>query len=110
MDGSPLPCPDISRVSPAYFKGGKTESSTRKVAINPEVGVAGDGNCTSGFLGLTNFFSSYFQKLCSTVMGKLQVHRLDGKKGSLKPVAWDDESRAAFEECKYALREDLQVF
>ncbi len=37
-------------------------------------------------------------------MGKLQVNRLDGKKGSLKPVAWDDESRDAFEALKDALR------
>jgi hypothetical protein len=43
-------------------------------------------------------------------MGKLQVNRLDGKKGSLKPVAWDDESKAAFEALKEELKEGLQVF
>ena len=43
-------------------------------------------------------------------MDKLQVGRLDGKKGSLKPVAWDDRSRAAFESLKDALKEGLQVF
>jgi hypothetical protein len=43
-------------------------------------------------------------------MGKLQVNRLDWKKASLKPVAWDDESKAAFKALKYALREGLQFF
>ena len=43
-------------------------------------------------------------------MWKLQVNRTNCKKGSLKPVIWDDESRAAFEAFKNALKEGLQVF
>ncbi len=35
----------------AHSEGGETESRTRKTAVNPEVGVARNGNCTSGFLG-----------------------------------------------------------
>jgi hypothetical protein len=38
-------------------------------------------------------------------MGKLQVNRLDGKKRSLKHVAWDEESKAAFKALKEALKE-----
>ncbi len=34
------------------------------------------------------------------------MNRLDGKKGSLKPVAWDDPSKAL----KDALKEGLPVF
>ena len=66
-----------------------------------------------GFLGLTNYYSSYvhnYAGLAAPLMDKLQVGRLDGKKGSLKPVAWDDRSRAAFESLKNALKEGLQVF
>jgi hypothetical protein len=77
----------------SYSKGLKTESSSRKIAIHPEVGVAGDVNCNSGFLGLTNYYSSYvknYAALAAPLMGKLQVNRLDCKKGSLKPVEWDD--------------------
>ncbi len=77
------------------------------------MGVAGNGNCTSRFLGLTNYYSSYvhnYAALTAPLMGNLQVNRLDGKKGSLKPVAWDDECRAAFEALKEVLKEGLQVF
>ncbi len=77
------------------------------------MGVAGTVTALRGFLGLTNYYSSYVHNnaaLAAPLMGKLQVNRLDGKKGSLKPVAWDDESRAAFEALKEALKEGLQVF
>ena len=43
-------------------------------------------------------------------MGKLQVSRQDGKKGSKKPVEWDEEGKEAFEALKDALKEGLQVF
>jgi hypothetical protein len=73
------------------------------------------GTVTSlrGFLGITNYYSSYvhnYAALAAPLMGKLQVNRLDEKKGSLKHVAWDDESRAAFGALKEALKEGLQVF
>ncbi len=66
-----------------------------------------------GFLGLTNYYSSNvhnYRALAAPLMGKLQVNRLDGKEGFLKPVAWDDESKAAFKVLKEALKEGLQVF
>ena len=43
-------------------------------------------------------------------MDKLQVGRVDGKKGSIKPVAWDPESVKAFEALRSALGEGQQVF
>lgn len=43
-------------------------------------------------------------------MGKLQVGRIDGKKGSTKPVNWDDATKQAFEELKRALATGLEVF
>jgi hypothetical protein len=66
-----------------------------------------------GFLGLTNYYSSYvknYSTLASPLMGKLQVGRIDGKKGSTKPVDWDDQTREAFEVLKKALAEGLEVF
>ncbi len=42
-------------------------------------------------------------------MEKLQVGREEGKKGSLKAVAWD-AGRLAFENLKIALKEGLEVF
>ncbi len=43
-------------------------------------------------------------------MEKLQMGREEGKKGSLKAVAWDDAGRLAFENLKIALKEGLEVF
>ena len=64
-----------------------------------------------GFLGLTNYYSCYVQnysELAAPLMSKLQVGRTEGKKGSTKPVDWDDESKQAFESLKAALKEGLQ--
>ncbi len=43
-------------------------------------------------------------------MEKLQVEKEEGKKGSLKAVAWDYASWKAFEYLKIALKEGLEVF
>jgi hypothetical protein len=43
-------------------------------------------------------------------MSKLQVEILEGKKGSVKPVEWDEDSRLAFENFKKALASGLEVF
>jgi hypothetical protein len=48
-----------------------------------------------GFHGLTNCCSCYvhnYSTFASPLMKKLQVGREEGKKGSLKAVAWDDAS------------------
>ncbi len=52
-----------------------------------------------GFLGLTNYYSCYvpnYSTFAATLMSKLQVGRVEGKKDSVKPVEWDNESRLAF--------------
>ncbi len=43
-------------------------------------------------------------------MSKLQVGRVEGRKGSVKPVEWDNDSRLAFENLKKALANGLEVF
>ena len=66
-----------------------------------------------GFLGLTNYYSCYvpnYSTFAAPLMSKLQVGRVDGKKGSVKPVEWDDDSRLAFENLKKALANGLEVF
>ncbi len=65
-----------------------------------------------GFLVLTNYYLSFFRNyaaLAAPLVGKLQVNRLDEKKGTLKPVSWDDESKAAFEALKEALKEVFRL-
>jgi hypothetical protein len=42
--------------------------------------------------------------LAAPIMGKPQVNLWDGKKGSLKPVAWDNQSKAACEALKEVLK------
>ncbi len=86
-----------------HFKGRKTESSTRKLLSIQKWELPGTVTALRNFLGLTNYFSSYvhnYVALAAPLMGKLQVNRLVGNKGSFKPVAWDDESKAAFEALK----------
>ena len=66
-----------------------------------------------GFLGLTNYYSSYvkdYANLAAPLMEKLKVGRTEGKKGSTKPVKWDDASIEAFHTLKSALGLGLQVF
>jgi hypothetical protein len=43
-------------------------------------------------------------------MSKLQVGGVEGKKGSVKPVEWDEDSRLAFENLKKALTNGPDVF
>ena len=44
------------------------------------------------------------------LMGKLQVNRQDGKKGSKVAVTWKPHELDAFEQLKAALSGDLEVF
>ncbi len=48
----------------SHFELGKRESSTRKIVVDPKVGVAGDGNCTSGFLGSNQLLLQLCPQLC----------------------------------------------
>ena len=66
-----------------------------------------------GFLGLTNYYSSYVQgyaKLAGHLTSKLQLNREDGKKGSLKVLKWNPEEVMAFNLLKKALLEKLVLF
>ncbi len=62
---------------------------------------------------LNNFYSCYvpnYSTYAAPLMSKLQVGRVEGKKGSIKPVEWDDDSRLAFENLKKALANGLEFF
>ncbi len=66
-----------------------------------------------GFLGLTNYYSCYvpnYSTYAAPLMSRLQVGRVEGKKGSVKPVEWDYDSRQAFENIKKALANGLEVY
>jgi transposase InsO family protein len=66
-----------------------------------------------GFLGLTNYFSEYvphYAEDAAPLMEKLKVNRLDGKKGSKKPVEWGEGDVKAFESLKARLAEALSLF
>ena len=66
-----------------------------------------------GFLGLTNYYSSYvhhYAEWAGPLTSKLQLNRHDGKKGSKKVLSWKQEEIEAFEKLKKALAEKLQVF
>ena len=55
------------------------------------------------FLGLTNYYSSYVPNYASLTVplnAYLQVNRVDGKKGSKKPILWTEEGVRAFEDLK----------
>jgi hypothetical protein len=63
-----------------------------------------------GFLGLTNYFSEYVPNYAETaapLMSKLKLNRLDGKKGSQKPVEWGETDIEAFEKLKSKLAQEL---
>jgi hypothetical protein len=66
-----------------------------------------------GFLGLTNYYSCYvpnYSDLAAPLMGKLQLNRADGKKGSQKAIEWQPEDIIAFEKLKAILAESLELF
>ena len=66
-----------------------------------------------GFLGLTNYYSSYvphYADFAGPLMAKLQLNREDGKKGSQKPITWSQADVDAFENLKKALSEQLELF
>ena len=66
-----------------------------------------------GFLGLTNYFSEYVSHYAGTaapLMGKLQLDRKDGKKGSKLRLVWTDDEVHAFQELKRKLCEELELW
>ena len=66
-----------------------------------------------GFLGLTNYYSSYvpgYAELAAPLTAKLRLNREEGKKGSRKTLSWKDEETAAFEGLKLALLKELELF
>jgi hypothetical protein len=66
-----------------------------------------------GFLGLANYYSSYiphYADFAGPLMGKLQLNREDGKKGSTKPIVWTAADKEAFEGLKRVMAQELGLF
>jgi hypothetical protein len=66
-----------------------------------------------GFLGLTNYFSEYvshYAESAAPLMGKLQLNRKDGKKGSKLRLVWSDDEVKAFNQLKHKLCEKLELW
>ena len=66
-----------------------------------------------GFLGLTNYYSGYvrgYANLAAPLMDMLKVDRVDGKKGSKKPLKWGPKEEASFIALKEALSAELELF
>ena len=66
-----------------------------------------------GFLGLTNYYSSYvpnYAEYAGPLMAKLQLNRQDGKKGSTRPIVWKESEKVAFERLKEVLAQRLELF
>ena len=66
-----------------------------------------------GFLGLTNYYSNYvegYAGMATPLMDMLKVSRVDGKKGSRKPLNWTAKAQAAFDGLKSALSRELELF
>ena len=58
------------------------------------------------FLGFCNFYSRFLQglsEMASTLLEKLKVGRVDGKKGSKFPLTSSEEEKLAFETLKKAM-------
>jgi hypothetical protein len=66
-----------------------------------------------GFLGLTNYFAEYVEHYADTaapLMGKLQLNRKDGKKGSKVRLIWTEGEKQAFEALKVKLCKTLELW
>ena len=66
-----------------------------------------------GFLGLTNYFSEYvehYAESAAPLMGKLQLNKQDGRKGSKLRLVWTDEEVAAFQQLKDKLCKSLELY
>ena len=66
-----------------------------------------------GFLGVTNYSSSYVEHYADYArpfMSKLQLNRKDGKKGSQVRIIWRKNEIEAFEKVKEKLTTSLELF
>jgi hypothetical protein len=66
-----------------------------------------------GFLGLTNYYSEYvdhYAEKAGVLMSKLQLNRVDGKKGSKVKLVWRQTEVQAFEQLKEMLAKELELF
>ena len=66
-----------------------------------------------GFLGLTNYYSCYvdhYATYAGPLQSKLQLNRIDGKKGSKKALSWTKPEIEAFEQLKTELSKSLELF
>ena len=66
-----------------------------------------------GFLGLTNYYSSYipnYAEYAGPLSSKLQLNRVDGKRGSTKPIVWKESEKDCFRVLKEKLAERLELF
>ena len=58
-----------------------------------------DRHTIEGFLGLTNYYSSYvegYAELAASLTAKLRLNREEGRKGSKKRLTWKQEEIQAF--------------
>ena len=66
------------------------------------------------FLGIKNYFSEYFPNyaaVAAPLMGKLKLSREDRKKGSKKPIEWDDQAiRALGKKLKRKMADNLGLW
>ena len=64
------------------------------------------------FLGFCNWYHDYidqFANKAAPMMSMLQVSKVEGKKGSKRPLKWSDEASKSFEEVKGALLQRLEL-
>ena len=79
---------------------GKRSPASNKLLSIPKWQVPITVTALRGFLGLTNYCSSYvenYAKLAAPLTAKLQLTREEGKKGSHMVLVWDASEVRAFE-------------
>ena len=86
-----------------FIKAGRREPAPGKLFSIQKWDLPRTVNQLRGFLGLANYYSSYVKKFAEhagPLMVKLQLNRVDGKKGSTKPLIWSEDEKLAFENLK----------
>jgi hypothetical protein len=66
-----------------------------------------------GFLGMANYYSSYvpdYAEYAGPLMAKLQLNRIDGRKGSTKPIVWKESDKESFRNLKEVMAGKLELF
>ena len=95
------------------LKKGRREPTPGKLAALQKWEIPRTVTQLRGSLGLANYYSAYvphYADYAGPLMGKLQLNREDGKKGSTKPIVWEPEDVAAFEGLKRVMTEKLGLF